>query len=172
MSIKYEDLRLIAKNGDLFLFEGRSFISRFIRAVTGQQISHVAMLIWIGDGLWVAEMLEGRNYQLTPASQRIKELCGAGNVYYGSRPLECKGKGQIIYDTAMLYRGSKYGYLSLFKVWWSQFTRRKGTVEKLVCSTFVEKCWEAAGYEMPHLPDPGDFMLHSAIIIPVRCSHA
>jgi len=129
--VNYKDLRRKAKDGDLLLVEGRGIVSRIIRALTGQNFSHVAILVWIDGGLVVVE---------------------------GLAPTEIEGHREQARIAAVRLRGEKYGYLSLFGVWLSQFTGWNKKSGGLVCSTAVRRVWNACGYRFDQTPDPGDFV--------------
>jgi hypothetical protein len=144
-----------ALSGDVLLVEGRGLVSRLIRALTGQNISHVAMLLWIGETLWVAEMKEFTGYRLRPASLWVADAMQSSVIYYGFAPAEVKA--EQVKDSAFKFRNEKYSYLSLLKVWLAQLLRKK-TNAGLVCSTFVQRCWEACGVEFKQTADPGDYM--------------
>ena len=156
----YEDVRKRAQSGDLVLLEGNGFVSKAIRVLTGQSISHVAMLVWLHDGLFIAEMTEGNGYQLTPASQRVGSM--AGIIYYGEAPKVVQAKPGCIVEQVSLYRADKkrqrYGYLSLVKIWWAQLWHKSYTPARKVCSTFVQETWEKCGYHFAQTADPGDFV--------------
>lgn len=82
--MQYYEVRNTCKTGDVLMVEGTGWVSTAIRMLTGQQISHVALLMWIGSSLYIAEMREVENYKLTPASERIPELQKGATVYYGN----------------------------------------------------------------------------------------
>lgn len=162
----YTMLRKLAKDGDVLMLEGKGLVSLLIRMATGQQVSHVAMLAWIDGGLWVAEMQEFRGYRLTPASTRVPELCKAGHVYFGQAGIN----SPAILQAAKQYRGARYSYWTLATVWLAQVFRFRAPA-KLICSTFVQRCWEAAGKRFTQTADPGDFMRLCVRNHPVRCGH-
>jgi len=162
--MQYLIMRNQAKSGDVLLVEGQGFVSRIIRAVTGQNISHVAMLLWFGNNLFVCEMKEFAGYRLRPASLWVKDVLANGDrLYYGVMPKRWAANphneliGKKITDAALTYRNEPYSYRALFSVWWAQITRKK-TNAGLVCSTFVQRCWEAGGVEFKQTADPGDYM--------------
>lgn len=151
-------MRDIALSGDVLMVEGRGVISALIRAFTGQQISHVALLIWITDTLWVAEMKEGIGYRLLPASLWVEDVQASGaTVYYGSAPEAVLKRPFDLVEAVLNYRQRRYSYRSLIPIWWAQITRSKQTVG-LVCSTFVQRIWESAGMVFEQTADPGDYM--------------
>ncbi len=156
--IEYAALRDEMRSGDLFLVEGRGVISTLIRVLTGQQLSHVALLVWIDGGLWVAEMREFVGFQLRPASLWLEDISGAGHtVYYGRAPRRVR-ESPLVKETALGFRSQGYGYLSLLQVWWAQLRRTRLRPRGVVCSTFVQRCWEAAGIAFSQTADPGDFL--------------
>ena len=160
----YQTMRNQAKSGDVLLVEGQGIVSRLIRALTGQNISHVAMLLWFGNNLFVCEMKEFTGYRLRPASLWVDDVLGSGDrLYYGLMPKRWQGNphdeliGKKIANAALAYRNRSYSYSTLMSVWWAQITRKK-TSAGLVCSTFVQRCWEACGLEFKQTADPGDYM--------------
>jgi len=156
----YAEVRERAKNGDVLLLEGSGFVSKFIRVFTGQSISHVAALVWLEDGLFIAEMIEGTGYQLKPASERIKGYKGI--VYFGEAPKVIHDNPDCVKSKILAYRADKskqeYGYFSLLSVWWAQIRHEQMKVKKKVCSTFIQEIWEGCGYKFKQLADPGDYV--------------
>ncbi len=157
MNRDYAWLRANAGSGDVLLVESRRVGGTAIRMLTGQQFSHVAMLIWNEGGLWVAEMLGRGGYTLTPASERLPEMCKGAHLYFGEAPEAVTTQPGIVTRTALKYRGSRYSWWTLISVWFSQVTRSK-TPNGLVCSTFVQRVWEACGITFSQTADPGDFL--------------
>lgn len=156
----YGDVRSIAKNGDVLLVEGSGFISKFIRVFTGQSISHVGMFVWLKNGLFIAEFVEGTGYQIKPASEQI--LTYEGILYFGKAPEPISINQDCVKSEVLAFRSDKskqkYGYLSLLKVWWAQLWHAQYEVREKVCSTFVQHVWNKCGYNFKQLADPGDFI--------------
>jgi len=164
--MNYATFREQVRTGDLLLVEGAGLGSILIRAVTAQQVSHVALVVAIGDGLWVAEMqLSG--YTLTPASQRVAEMQEHGQVYWGKAPEAMRWQQSIIVDAVLGFRGHRYSYWTLVTVWFAQLLRRR-MPRAMVCSTLVEQVWSAAGIVFAKTPDPGDFFLLCDAITPLQ----
>ncbi|MEZ5571192.1 MAG: hypothetical protein R3E64_04135 [Halioglobus sp.] len=164
--MNYADFRHLAETGDLLLLEGRGLFSTPIRMITGQQASHVAILLWIADGLWVAEM-RGQGYTLMRASQRVSEMGEHGQVYWGKAPYRLRWQVNEVRDAALSYRGYRYSWWTLITVWLSQVTRRR-MPSNLVCSTLVQRVWSAAGFQFTQTPDPGDFFKLCAAVTPLH----
>lgn len=156
----YSEMRLSAKTGDLLLVKGKGFFSQMVRVVTGESISHVALLFWLDGGLFVAEMIEDNGYQILPASQWFPGA--AGPVLFGCAPKVVQDCPKTILGTIARYRDDKkrqrYGYLSLLKVWWAQITGKQIKVHQRVCSTFVQDVWEQCGFHFQQTADPGDYL--------------
>jgi hypothetical protein len=156
----YSEMRQLAQTGDVLLVEGKGFFSKMVRVVTGESISHVALLFWLDGGLFVAEMIEGKGYQIMPASQWFPRA--AGPVLFGAAPVSVQSRGDTILAIIASYRDTKkkqrYGYLSLLKVWWAQITGQQIKVHQRVCSTFVQDVWEQCGFHFAQLADPGDYL--------------
>ena len=156
--MKYLAMRQVALNGDVLMVEGRGLFSTLIRVLTGQQISHVALLVWIDTTLWVAEMKEGIGYRLQPASLWVEDVLASGaTLYYGTAPEQVLKRPADVRVEVLKHRQESYSYWSLLPVWWAQITRRQITAG-LVCSTFVQRIWEKTEYRFSQTADPGDFL--------------
>lgn len=167
--MNYAEFRDQAQTGDVLLVEGTGLFSTCIRVLTGQQASHVAILLWLGGyggGLWVAEM-RGQGYTLTRASQRVPEMAEHGHVYWGKAPQHLRWRVEGMRDTALSFRGSRYSWWTLVTVWCAQIMRRR-VPRSLVCSTLVEKVWTAVGYQFTRTPDPGDFFKLCEAVTPLQ----
>jgi len=167
--MRYSQMRQVAHTGDVLLVEGQGWVSRLIRMLTGQNISHVAVLVWIGNALWVAEMKEFFGYRLRPASLWVEDTLPGAVVYYGEAPVvvQMAGGDMDAHDVIFFYRNRRYSYRSLVRVWWAQ-VRRKKIESGLVCSTFVQKVWEASGMTFKQTADPGDYMRLCQMTMPLR----
>lgn len=156
--MKYLEARELMQSGDVLMVKARGIVSRFIRAVTGESYNHVAMVIKNTGGVFVVEMREGKGWLFTPASVWFSKQAKK-EVYWGKAP-EIVRDSDCVELVAMRHRGRKYSYWTLVTVWLGQFTG-KGYAGRLVCSTFIQKCWQACGYEMSaRLADPGDYPQH------------
>ena len=153
----YAHVRAKARTGDVLGIEGKSLISRLIRGFTGGTLSHVGTLVWLGNGLFVAEFREFKGFQILPASLWVKDAQENGdNVYFMKAPAAVHEANleKHIFD----YRAEPYGYLSLVKIWLAQLFNVKISVRRKVCSTFVQTMWERAGAVFKRTADPSDFL--------------
>lgn len=164
--MKYSDVRLDMRSGDVLMVKGTHLVGRLIRSITGESFNHVAMVLRSFSGVFVVEMREGKGFRLTPASQWFEEQ-HKKTVLWGKFP--GKQRGGFCHEIfAMRQRSKPYSYWTLITVWISQFTNRKAP-GRLVCSTFIQKDWDHCGYTMfEKLADPGDFMEHARDINVVK----
>lgn len=155
----YQGLKGIASTGDVLLVRK----STWVRLLTAESFSHVAILVWEGNhgGLWVYEFVEGTGYRSTPASAWIDQYAGC-DLWLGMAPEIVRMNGETVRTAAHSYRDKRkifqrYGWLSLIKVWLSQWLKIRIRVFQRVCSTFVQELWEAAGYTgFSQTEDPGN----------------
>ncbi len=129
----YADIRGEICDGDVFAVKNRGLFSIAVRVLTGESVNHVAVAVWIGDGLWVAEMREGRGYRLVRASGWLQENQGK-LVFWVEAPPVVRGNDsmlRIVVETKAENPG--YSNRTLVKVWSSQLVNRmkKGA---MVCS--------------------------------------
>ena len=156
----YQELRQVAMTGDVLLVRG----NLLVRMLTAESYSHVALLLWEEQGgLWVYEFVEGKGYQSMPASQWFAARRGQ-EIYHGEAPETVHAMPWQVVTAARAYRdrrfAKRYGWLSLAKVWISQLIGCRVPVRMRVCSTFVQECWEAAGYDgLKRTADPGDIAM-------------
>ncbi len=149
----YLDARPLIQSGDVLLEQKGGVI----RAFTGESFSHVALLLRQGDEVWVAEFTGRQDYGLLPASAWMADRAGT-TVWWGISPECVRGKDKPLWDAALSFRHKKYSWWTLASVWLSQIVGVR-TAANLVCSTFVQRCWEASGCApMEKTPDPGDYL--------------
>lgn len=162
--MKYVDIKAICNSGDVFAVKGKGFAGAFIRALTGESYSHVAMLVFENNGLLVFEFVEGVGFQTMPASEWLRRRKGQ-RVCYCPAPPHVTSRVCDVVVAAKAYRNSSvisrwYGWLSLLKIWASQKTGFKIPVRQKVCSTFVQECWASSGFKLPTTATPGDIVNH------------
>ena len=157
--MKYSELRDKIKTGDVLAVKGAGFFSSLIRVFTGESYSHVAMFVWDVGGLFVFEFVEGVGYQSMPASEWLRRR-SKQRVLCCIAPETIHENAFEVSIAAKSYRNAKaaqrsYGWLSLLKVWVSQITSKRFKVRQLVCSTFVQHCWQAGQVTLNNTADPG-----------------
>jgi hypothetical protein len=168
--MKYEDLRPQIQTGDVLLCRGNSFVSKAIEGFTGPD-SHIAVFVWIGDGLFIAQEYEGVGFQVLPASQ---EIACYDKCFLGIAPSPIRGNNKPMLDCISKYRVTPslqpYGYATLAKVLLAHQTGIEISPDSVqgVCSTFAQQVWMSAGYQFETLADPSDFEIFCAGIVAIE----
>lgn len=162
----YSEIRDELRTGDVLLCKKRSLVSILIRIFTAESFNHVAMIHVNGMGrVDVAEMQEGKGFQMTPMSQWM--LRTTAEVYLGRSPDIDRVKAATEIQRTRSLRPN-YSYWTLATVWLSQVFNRRAPAGR-VCSTWAAAVWEKAGYdEFKRTPDPGDFVRHVKKIEAIR----
>lgn len=116
--LAYHDARSEIRNLDVIAVEGRGFISRAIRRVTGGTVTHVGIAVWWGDALMLLESREMRGHRLVWLSREIETV---GQVlWYRSRDLvDAEAAGDAL-RWARRAAGAPYSYRGCLR-----FLRRK-----------------------------------------------
>src|SRR5690606_7186272 len=122
--MNYPEFRDLAQTGDLILTGERGLIGTLVRILTASQASHVGVLLWIGGGLWLAEMRSG-GFTLAPASGRVREMAAKGQVYWGQAPQAIRWRVDKLRAAALAYRGRPYSWWTLLMVFVAQILRRR-----------------------------------------------
>jgi len=169
----YQTLRENAATGDIILFAGTDFISKVVRVFTASQYSHIGVLVWEDDGLWLAEMTVSDGYKKSPASQVIKKMCEHGYVWYGNAPamidmLAVQKEIQQFRDGfADLDKDPNYSWITLLMIGWSKVTNT-AVDYRYVCSTFVQDLWDAGGIRFKLATTPSDFSRRCDVLNQVK----
>lgn len=162
----YEDFRKKAKTGDVLGVKGDKLFGKLIKWITKEEYTHVALLVWHGNGLWVYEFVERLGYQCMPASQWF-DLRQGQKIFFGRAPLAVTSNPIAVMQAASNFRATvyrqHYGIITLIKVALAQWFKVKIKTHFEVCSTFVEEVWVACGYnDFKMTPDPGNIMKHAS----------
>ena len=81
----YSEYKTSIETGDIFCTMSPAPFSRLIRWWTGSTISHCGVFLWLWGRLMIVEMMEGKDCQLIPASNRF-----ANESFYHWKPYECR----------------------------------------------------------------------------------
>lgn len=166
--MNYLEMKQVARTGDLVLCKDRTLIGILIRIFTAESFNHVAVLVWLDKGLWIAEMTSHAGFNLVPASEWF-EARRNSELLYCQAPGSVHKEEEIILKKIFMARSRKYRYsfLTLVRVWFSQiFNRHINGL--LVCSTFAQDLWESTGFSrFKRLADPGDLLLLSWRSFPI-----
>jgi hypothetical protein len=167
----YQELRDTIRTGDILGVKGRDPISIVIRSVTGESLNHVAVFVWLDDGLWIAEMNSKTNFTMAPASDYVARKKGSLFVIYMPEADQMAMKQEILRTRARdSNKAVRYSFTTLGKVFVSQVIRFN-IYERVgkVCSTFAQHVRKIGGHDLTSLPmDPGDFMHVATRIVPIQ----
>ncbi len=168
-----------AATGDIWLFRGRSFADRAIRAVTNAPVNHVGMVVAIDDLpplLWHAEM--GRSLpdvwtgkrQRGVQLHRLDDAVRTWDERYGqrawTRPLEGGTVEREQEDRLMQiidrFDGRRFPTtLGLVRQWLTGRWRRSSSLESIYCAELVAVTYQAMRLLPRRRPaswyDPGRF---------------
>jgi hypothetical protein len=137
-----------------------------VRWFTAESYSHIALVHWEDDGLWVSEMRGRPGHQAMPASTWVKLN---GPFTWGMSPVIVRGDERIVkFVSKYRFEDPGYSYWALPLVWIAQWTGAPMGKVGNICSTYVQKAWEVCGYGFTKTPDPGDFRYHCSQLHYVR----
>ncbi len=165
----YAWLRERAQNGDVLSVQSSGIGSVIIRALTAEKANHVAALFWMGEGLFVAEMRLIGGFKISPASDWFVRNCKS-KIWYNPAPQKVLSQPELVKTEILSFRGSHYSLLTLVSVFVSQIIKRK-TPNGLVCSTLIQRIWEACKVVFHKTADPGDIVTKSgrSFLVSYRC---
>lgn len=157
MNLTFNELVLKLNDGDLIAVRSnRGGLPKLTRFFTGSPYSHTAVVIYLDDMPWAAEMGAGGN-SLVPLSRHASMPFDVF-AFPGHRGLIRRNtleslKGHIDYGAFDLLRIAAYNLLH-FKL---PRTDRGG----MVCSAYSAWLWKGAGMRfpgMPSIPSPADLV--------------
>lgn len=148
--MSYTDVRDQIRDGDIFLFRGRYFISRMFEKVDVSYYSHAALVAWWGPRLMILQA-EGPGVQAIPLSVAIGHYPGRTDWYRlktesipdaAERVEEvlqyARAELGIMYGVGPLLRDIIHHFWRFFKV------RDPVTPKAMFCSEYVEWCFSHA----------------------------
>lgn len=167
--MRLELVKAHAETGDLILVKGEGFFSDVIRMFTGESFSHVALLARFNDDVKIVEFV-GSGFAVNDCDE--KYFKDDASYYFCKAPHIIHKNIQEVMGIIQAYVSDKdrqsYGYETLPLVWMSQLMDSSFVSDRKVCSTFVQRCWEEAGFKFPNTPDPGDFVEYCEVIFPIE----
>lgn len=149
----------VAETGDLLV----TVSSKWVRILTAESFSHAAVILKENDQIYVVQTHEEDNDTTKQLfTEWIKKY---DHVYLGfPERVVAENRTKIrdrIYEVLnQPTEKKKYGYWTLPLVWLNQiFPNKKFQHKKNVCSTLVQYLWNATGWVIGKLADPGDLAL-------------
>lgn len=166
--MKLADVPKTAVTGDLLATSSNVAI----RIATGESYSHVAMLVFVDGLLMVFETVGKGGFRAISYWQWANEN-GHKKISYVVAPAIVRQRFADVRNIAVAHLDNKggtnhwYGFLSLPLVWLSQITGHKYSQWHPVCSTVVQTFWNASGWKLGWLADPGDMVRAGQCVYPV-----
>ena len=143
----------------------------FIRVMTGESYAHVATLFWDNGILSVFETVGMRGgFRVVPFPRWIRENSHK-EISFGVAPEIVHRHADLVGERMQEHRDNGphiYGWTSLPLVWLSQITGKKYGQWHRVCSTLSQYFWNASGWKLGRLADPGDIMRSCQMTYPVE----
>jgi hypothetical protein len=160
--MSYGEARVLIRDGDAILVKGRRHgLNALIKLFTGSEYTHAGLAVWIGGGLYLAEMNAGGNhlvplsrYADTPFDVYRPPMTSAWAEMH--TPAGWAGcvldslREKISYDFLDLARIAAHNALNL--------RLPRTDTGGLVCSAYVARVYQQAGWlapvDMPSIPSP------------------
>ena len=165
---KYEAYRKIAKDGDILLFRGRSFLARSIQYFDDAYYNHSAFVYWNRGRLELLDAWYG-GVEKVPASKRVKDYSPNGDfcvirikkpgadIEAGISYVNNRWHAETKYHVAMLFR---IALIKKTKIDLTGLSKR----DRTICSFTTRDFTNAAGvecYKNIHLITPHDFIRYA-----------
>ena len=158
------EVKSTAQTGDIVA----TVSSLLVRAATWESFSHVATILREHNNVFVVETHENTgSTSKIPFDDWIK---GYKEVYLGIAPkIVANNRDQVagyIYQYLKKKpKNLKYGYWTLPLVFLNQiWTKKKFKTKLNVCSTLAQEFWNASGWKLGKLADPGDIALECLVL--------
>lgn len=154
--LDYSDTRETIRDLDVLAFAGRGFVSRCIRRVTGGEITHVGLALWVGDELMLVESREFRGNRIVWLSREIR--ANDVRLYRPKTPIPDRASALQWLRRAPGSPYSMRGVLRFIpRMLGLAIGRAKEdslTYEPRFCSAFVSAVYRIGGlYLVPGVPD-------------------
>jgi hypothetical protein len=151
--VKYDQVRDQIKNGDVFMYKGKGFISSVIRWVTHSPYSHAALAVWWNQRLMVMEAI-GQGVIVNPTSRSIRHY--RGDVEWFSCKKEISEDDRLrMVKFAQEELGKSYGrwkaiLLGIKILFEHDFEKRDRLKreKKLFCSEYVAQIYNSIGLDL------------------------
>lgn len=148
------ETRARIRTGDVLLFQGKSWVSRVIRAGSKSAYSHAGLTAWWNDRLVVMQSA-GRGVEVLPVSTAVDQYDGRVDWYTVKAHLDGKLDRDMLFEEAVDKLGTPYASVGLLELMWRMligtFRRTpdpKVRPEAMFCSQYVSYCYRQAGVDL------------------------
>lgn len=158
----YSDLLPLIKNGDTIAINGNSLISKSIKFITGESLSHTGIALWQNDKLYVVEMDMDKNVMIP-----ISQYSNSHIHVYRHPDLKTKIDESIILN--LLNDEISYGWFDIFKLFCYKTLKlsfmTKDTTKSMICTSLNQKCYLNSGLSITTgLLTPGELCSQLTLI--------
>ena len=157
----YSMLRTMIKNGDTIAVNGNSLISKAIKFITKENISHTGIALWQDDRLFVVEMDMDKNVMVPLSQYEHNEL----HVYRHKSNIEISSN--TILD--LLKQPVNYGWIDIVKLFGYKTLGvsflTKDTTNAMICTSLNQKCYKQSNIDITEgLITPGELCAQLELI--------
>lgn len=151
---RYDSVRERIRTGDILLFRGRGWLSRFIRWGSDSVYSHAGMAAWWGERLVVLQSA-GRGVEVLPVSRAVHDYDGQVDWWsLAPEHEDALDRGALV-GVAITQLGKPYATVGLVELVGRMVVGRfrgtpdpKGDPESMFCSQYVSYCYRRAGLDL------------------------
>jgi len=151
--LKYNEVRLQIKNGDVIMYTGKKILSRLISWLTRSPYSHAGIAVWWNERLMVMEAV-GRGVTIVPLSRNIYQHHGNVEWFTCKKEISEEDRLKMVIfaqeELGKSYARWKAMLLGL-KILLNRNLSRKdqlGMENKLFCSQYVAQIYNSIGLDL------------------------
>ncbi|MGA9524410.1 MAG: hypothetical protein WBV82_23345 [Myxococcaceae bacterium] len=165
--LKYGEARSSIRTGDVLLFQGTTFVSRFIRWGSNSPYSHAGIALWAHERLMVVQSAS-RGVEILPASTAVKKYDGQVDWWQPAGAAREQLRLPALVDAAFDELGKPFAVRPLLALVARMFRRKDhgnpdltGRAPGYFCSQLVSRCYRRGGVDLvpgkaDHDTSPGD----------------
>jgi hypothetical protein len=158
--LKYGEARKLIHTGDVFLFQGTTLVSRFIRWGSDSPYSHAGIALWSLERLMVVQAAT-RGVEVLPASHAVMRYDGQVDWWQPTEATREQLKLPVLVNSAIDELGKPFAVLPLLALVARMFRREEwrnpdpqGKEPDYFCSQLVSRCYRRGGVDL--VPDKAD----------------
>lgn len=148
--VEYPDVRAQIQDGDVLLFQGTHWFSRFIRWGSGSAYSHAGVALWWGPRLMVVQAV-GKGVEAVPLSVAVDRYSGQVDWYQPLPEVRARLRPDLFVTAALDEVGKPYAVRGLVRLAWLVWNGRlrkrrdpKRAARERFCSQLVSYCYRVA----------------------------
>jgi hypothetical protein len=150
VQVEYPDVRAQIQDGDVLLFQGTHWLSRFIRWGSGSAYSHAGVALWWGPRLMVVQAV-GKGVQAVPLSLAVDTYSGQVDWYQPLPEVRAGLRMDLFIAAALDEVGKPFAVRGLVRLAWLLWQGRlrkhrdpRRPASEHFCSQLVSYCYRVA----------------------------